>query len=259
MATGLPAEGTCLLWWAPIADPGDAELLSLLDEGERQRHAGFGDPAGRNAFLTARAVTRLALGLLLGVAPEALRFRATCKGCGGPHGKPTLWSPAAPARFSVSHSGRWCVIAVARGTEVGVDVERIGLRRDTIPLRALASEERKALVSHDEADRLPVFVRYWTRKEALLKATGDGLMVDPAAIMVTRPDQPAGLLRWAAEPAPPATPHLADLAAPPGYAAALASLGRPLAASIRDGGLLVDRFRRSAGTDTTPIAGTVPP
>lgn len=248
MATGLPAEGTCVVWWAPISGSSDAELLSLLDEGERHRHAGFGDPAGRSAFLTARSVTRLVLGHLLDVAPETLRFRATCRRCGGPHGKPVLWSPATPARFSVSHSGRWCVIAVACGTDLGVDVERIGLRRDTIPVRALAAEERTALASHDKANRLAGFIRYWTRKEALLKATGDGLTVDPAAIVVTRPDQPAGLLHWAAESAPPATPHLADLAAPPGYTAALASLGRPLTVSIRDGGLLADRFRRSAGT-----------
>ncbi len=239
MATGLPAEGTCQVWWTPAARPDDPALLALLGAGERRRHATFGDPRGRAAYLTARAVTRLVLAGMLGTPAPELGFEAVCRQCGGPHGKPVLRSPPAPVEFSVSHSGRWCVVAFAARTEIGVDVERIALRGDTLPLRALAPAERATATGPGVRDRTAAFIRYWTRKEALLKATGDGLSVDPATITVTGPDQPAALLRWDNTSTPADTPHLTDLVAPTGYAAALAGLGRPLVVSYHDGGALL--------------------
>ncbi|GIJ79622.1 4'-phosphopantetheinyl transferase [Micromonospora phaseoli] len=246
MATGLPAEGTCQLWWARTAPPDDRDLLALLADGERRRHAEFTDRGGRAAHLTARALTRLVLAGMLGVPASGLRFEAVCRGCGGPHGKPVLRSPPSPVTFSVSHSGQWCVVAFATGTEVGVDIERLALRGTRLPLRALAATERAVLTGTGVRDRTAAFVRYWTRKEALLKATGDGLTIDPAALTVTGPDQPAALLSWDAVPAPTETPHLVDLAAPTGYGGALATLGRALVVSYHDGGSLLDQIRTGA-------------
>ncbi|PZG19905.1 4-phosphopantetheinyl transferase [Micromonospora craterilacus] len=239
MATGLPVEGTCQVWWTPVALPDEPTLHALLVAGERRRHAEFGDPHGRAAYLTARAVTRLVLAGMLGTPASELDFAAVCRQCGGPHGKPVLRSPSAPVTFSVSHSGRWCVVAFTVRTEIGVDVERIALRGGTLPLRALAPTERTVVTGPGVRDRTTAFVRYWTRKEALLKATGDGLSIDPATITVTGPDQPAALLRWDGTPTPTDPPHLTDLAAPTGYAAALAGLGRPLVVSYHDGGALL--------------------
>ncbi|MBX7266850.1 4'-phosphopantetheinyl transferase superfamily protein [Micromonospora sp. Llam7] len=241
MTTGLPVEGTCQVWWARVASPDDPGLLALLGTGERRRHATFTDRRGRAAHLTARALTRLVLADMLGVPASGLRFEATCRRCGGPHGKPVLRTPASPVTFSVAHSGRWCVVAFALRTEIGVDVERVALRGDTLPLRALAPTERAVLTA--ARNRTAAFIRYWTRKEALLKATGDGLTVDPAAITVTGPDQPAALLSWDATPVPADPPHLTDLATPAGYGGALATLGRPLVVSCHDGESLLDRIR----------------
>lgn len=239
MASGLPVNGVCQVWWAPATEPDDPALLALLDQGERRRHEGMRHGPARRTHLTARAVTRLVLGDMLGVPARSLSFGAVCRTCGGPHGKPVLRSPAVPVRFSVSHSGGWCVVAFALGVEVGVDVEQIRLRGDMLPVRALAPGEREVLAGCAPAEREAAFIRYWTRKEALLKATGDGLASDPAAIAVSPPDRPAALLSWDVDPAPPAPPHLTDLAAPPGYAAALAALGRPLTVSLHDGSSLL--------------------
>ncbi|MFV2101584.1 4'-phosphopantetheinyl transferase family protein [Micromonospora sp. LOL_024] len=246
MATGLPAEGTCQVWWARTVPPDDPDLLALLAGEERRRHAEFTDRRGRAAHLTARALTRLVLAGMLRVPATGLRFEAVCRSCGGPHGKPVLRSPESPVRFSVSHSGQWCVVAFATRTEVGVDIERLALRGGTLPLRALAEVERAVVTGTGVRHRTAAFVRYWTRKEALLKATGDGLTVDPAKLTVTGPDQPAALLSWDATPAPAGPPHLSDLAAPVGYDGALATLGRPLVVSYHDGRSLLDRNRTGA-------------
>ncbi|MFF0718342.1 4'-phosphopantetheinyl transferase family protein [Micromonospora sp. NPDC003816] len=255
MATGPPGEGTCQVWWAEVGSPDDARLIALLSAPERDRHAGFTDPHSRATHLTARALTRSVLAGMLGTPASELRFEAVCRQCGGPHGKPALRAPATPVSFSVAHSGHWCAVAFASRTEVGVDVERIAVRGRDLPWRALSPVERAVVAATDARDRTAAFIRYWTRKEALVKATGDGLTVDPATITVTAPDQPARLRRWAGPSRPAARPHLVDLDAPTGYAAALASLGGPLVVSTHDGNSLLDPIRSGvAGFASTHIS-----
>src|SRR5690606_21175696 len=101
-----------------------------------------------------------------------------------------------PLRLSWSHSGDRVVVAVTPGTEVGVDVERIVPHARETAERVLREPERAVLAALPEPRRPAGFVRYWTRKEALLKATGDGLAVPPALLHVTAPDAPPRLLSW---------------------------------------------------------------
>src|SRR6185295_15890681 len=99
----------------------------------------------------------------------------------GAGGKPELAHEGGPAalRFNLSHGGDLALIALARGRELGVDIE---------PLRALSDEARLArrVLSPREADafaalppdeRAAALLRCWTRKEALLKANGCGITV----------------------------------------------------------------------------------
>ncbi|NLU78266.1 4'-phosphopantetheinyl transferase superfamily protein [Micromonospora sp. HNM0581] len=254
MTSGLPAEGTCQVWWARAASPDDPGLLSVLTEAERRRHAGFTDPQGRALHLTARALTRLVLAGMLDAPASGLHFEATCRQCGGKHGKPVLSRPRSPVTFSVAHSHQWCVVAFAVHAAIGVDIEQIAISGNRLPLRALAPAEQ-AVVDTAE-DRTAAFVRYWTRKEALLKATGDGLTVDPATITVTGPQQRADVLSWDHSSAPAQPPHLTDLTAPTGYVGALAAIGVPLVVSCHDGAPLLDRCRAGAAIperDTFPI------
>ncbi|MFN3432071.1 MAG: 4'-phosphopantetheinyl transferase family protein, partial [Candidatus Sericytochromatia bacterium] len=93
-------------------------------------------------------------------------------------GKPRLVAPHAEAlRFNVSHSGEVALIAVARSREVGVDLEAVRPMRDLAGLwRMVASPvEAIRLESVPESEHMGAFYRVWTRKEAWLKATGDGL------------------------------------------------------------------------------------
>jgi uncharacterized glyoxalase superfamily protein PhnB len=93
-----------------------------------------------------------------------------------------------------------------------------------------------------DSRRAAAFVRYWVRKEAVLKATGHGLSVPPRRLTVSPPDAPAALLSWTGRPTPHLPVHLVDLPAPEGYAAGLASLGRPVRATRHDADALLAQY-----------------
>jgi 4'-phosphopantetheinyl transferase len=229
--------GECQVWWARPA-AGARELLALLDAGERGRCARFHRDEDRARYLAAHALARLVLAAHLGVPAAALAFHAVCRQCGASdHGKPRLGSAGGGLEFSLSHSGARVVLAVARDAAVGVDVERLNARRDFAALMpaVLSAAEQRVVAALPAPEHVGAVLRYWTRKEALLKATGDGLRVAPAALTVTPPDAPPELVAW--ETTPPLDPaaHLFDLSPGPGHVASLAILGPRLAVVERDG------------------------
>ncbi|HKT04790.1 MAG TPA: 4'-phosphopantetheinyl transferase superfamily protein [Rugosimonospora sp.] len=239
----LSAVHPATVWLADVAAT-RPDLLRLLDPGERARWSALRDPRDRDRYVVAHALARVLLGGLTGTEPAQLGFAATCHWCGGPHGKPRLRA-AGGHRFSLTHSGRLVAVAVTREVEVGVDIEEIALRGTGLPLTVLSTVEQEALATVPGPERLPAFIRYWTRKEAVLKATGHGLGLAPARLTVTPPWQPPALLAWSGGPRIPV--HLYDLTVPDGYRGCLASVGTPLAVSMRDGtGLLAGPLNRAA-------------
>jgi 4'-phosphopantetheinyl transferase len=112
-----------------------------------------------------------------------------------------------------------------RDSEVGVDVERVGPIEDLAERGAgvLAHEELAVLAAAVPPERAGAFLCYWTRKEALLKATGEGLTVPLDSVRVTSPDSAPAIL--AGPPSlPPERVWMRDLDAGPGYRACLAVL-----------------------------------
>lgn len=219
----LPA-GECHVWWARPTD-GPADLRRLLDADERARGERLVLAADRLRFLAAHALARLVLARYLGYDAARLRFTARCTACGQPHGKPRLADPPADLELSLSHSGERVVVAIARAVPVGVDVEQVGTEdhRELVE-DVLAPGERRALRELGPTRRRSAFLRYWVRKEALLKATGDGLTVSPALVTVSAPDQPARLLAWEARQAAPVHAQLIDLDPGEGLVACVALL-----------------------------------
>lgn len=182
-------EGTAQVWWGPRGCAGE-HLVAVLDQAERDRRQRFLRPADAERYLVAHALARIVLGGLLGADPAGLVFEATCARCGGPHGKPRL--PGSGLEFSLSHSGDLTVIAVTRGVPVGVDVERV------ISEANVDSLARGVLSPGEELgpDRARDLTMYWTRKEAVLKTTGDGLSVSPQAVTVSGAGEPGRLVAW---------------------------------------------------------------
>ncbi|MEU6412213.1 4'-phosphopantetheinyl transferase superfamily protein [Microbispora sp. NPDC046933] len=233
MRTSTPDTVNCQIWWATTAmarwwHPG------LLSHAERERRGRLRHAADRDRFTVGVALTRLVLAGRLGVDPRALRLERRCPGCGGDHGKPRLSGPY-EVGFSVSHTDEVVVLALARDSMVGVDVERLGRVRD---LRALG----QALLSPDERGgplTETALLRRWVRKEAAVKATGDGLKVPLADLTVSAPGTPARLLGWPTRPELRSRMTLRDLHPAAGYLASLAiatAASGPITVWERDAG-----------------------
>lgn len=202
----------CTVWFAAPIDPDTAPgLVELLDPLEVGRLGKFRRAEDRGLYLAAHALTRLALAHELDADPAALVFDRTCR-CGEQHGKPVLVD-GGPA-FSLSHSGSFVAVAVSPGV-VGVDVER---GRTLTDLDAMAQHS----CAPGETVRTPEeFFRLWTRKEALLKLTGDGLSA-PMSDIALGPD---GVRSWSGPHAPAGPVWLHDLRPDADHHAAVAGLG----------------------------------
>jgi 4'-phosphopantetheinyl transferase len=212
--------GDCHVWWTTPDQrwPGD-----LIAPQERQRHDELRRPEDRQRFLAGAALSRLLLGAHCGTLPEDLTIDRTCVRCGQPHGKPRLLDPASDLEYSVSHAGERIAVAIARGGPVGVDVESLQRIPDveTLAPHVLSAPERAAEKHQDVDD----FLRYWARKEAVLKATGDGLRAPMAELTISAPDEPARVVSWASRPDLVSRIVLADLHPGDGYVACVAHFG----------------------------------
>jgi 4'-phosphopantetheinyl transferase len=155
--------------------------LDVLTGEDRERIGRFHRSADAASFAAGRALVRLALAPLVGASPRELVFDTWCEVHASPHGKPRLVEPAAQLDFSLSRAGARLLLAVS-AAPVGVDVERRDRDIDSGVARiAFADDERAEL-----ADAGPdAFLACWTRKEAVLKALGHGLAVDPKSVSVT--------------------------------------------------------------------------
>jgi 4'-phosphopantetheinyl transferase len=215
--------GEVHVWTMPLdLTPGQqAALLLLLTEEEQARAQRLVAAEARARFAAARGTLRVLLGGYAGVAPASLTFGV------GPGGKPFL-AAVPQLQFSLAHSDALALVAVAWDREVGVDVERRRQVQDASALAAryLAADEARALEALPPDARSDGFLRCWTVKEAVLKATGEGLSkaLDSFQVAVA-PAEPARLVALGEPHGPPDAWALHELAPAPGYVGALAVRG----------------------------------
>ena len=193
-APALPANEVHV-WRATLdLDPAGLDCLEkTLAPNERARAAGFRFSRDREQFVSGRGILRDILARYLGREPEELRF-----GC-GPCGKPFLLRNSAgpELHFNLAHSYGLALYAIARNRKVGVDLERIhaGLADQQVAERFFSRRESSALRTLEESLRVEAFFNCWTRKEAYVKARGEGLLVRLDSFDVTlTPGRPAELL-----------------------------------------------------------------
>jgi 4'-phosphopantetheinyl transferase len=152
-----------------------SSIAEAVTAEEYERAARFRQEADRQRFLQGRLLLRTFLGHHLGIAPRDVSFLK------GEFGKPEVQrqadTPAGILRFNLAHSGEWLLFALARDRELGVDVEQHRVMRDAIDIarRFFAPPEVAALEALDPARHHDTFFRVWTRKEAIVKATGQGI------------------------------------------------------------------------------------
>lgn len=200
MTTDEVVENECSVWWATAQD--HPALARLLDDAERRRLGRLRRTSDRDRYVTGHALLRILVSQRTGLAPEVLRFDTTCPRCDGDHGKPRLAGGVTdvPVAFNVAHAGTRVVVAVTSGTQVGVDVELVRdldvEQLDMLGAQILSTAEHVKLLRLPSSARGRALAVWWTRKEAVLKATGDGLSIPPAHVIVTDPASPPAVIIW---------------------------------------------------------------
>jgi 4'-phosphopantetheinyl transferase len=195
-----PTEDEVQLWRVDLeavrAD--ESRWQEVLSSDERKRAARFHFPDDRQRFVASRALLRTILAAFLNIDAKELRFSYSKKD------KPFVGPAHADSgmTFNMSHSGGIALYAFGRRREIGVDVEQIRSDLDIEPIarRFFSVLEQQQLAALPEDARVDAFFRCWTRKEAYIKAIGDGLSLPLSqfdvsldslgtnALLATRPD-----------------------------------------------------------------------
>lgn len=209
-----------VVWRIPLEAP-EAELAELLSADERARAVRFRPPGAWRRFVVAHGWLRRILGAALDADPASLVFGI------GPWGKPTLGGPwaAAGLQFNLSHSHELALLAVTTGPAVGVDLERLRPipRATQLAERYFAAPERADLAQvAGTAEETVTFFNCWTRKEAFVKAQGQGLAWPLDSFAVSCLPEESARLAWCREgSAQAARWQLAELQPGGGYVGAV--------------------------------------
>jgi 4'-phosphopantetheinyl transferase len=213
--------GEVHVWSVALGSGGPPEwnVLSTDEQVRAERYA-FADD--RDRFVAARGALREILASYVGCTPEGIAFRY------GARGKPALAGDVGRARglrFNLTHSHALAMIAVTREGEVGIDVEHVRAVADAeaIVRREFSRAEQQEFSTVPPGDRARAFLNAWVRKEAVLKATGEGLARPLSDVEVTLSPvnaprllalaaDPTASSRWSLVAASPASDYVAALA-----------------------------------------------
>ena len=223
LATPPALTATAVHVWAwPLDLPAEriAALTTTLATDERERASRFSLETLRDHFIAGRAGMRAMLAGYLQAAPAELEFTYTARG------KPLLAGNAGGRLyFNLAHSHGLALLAVTRVAALGVDVERVRPFPNALGIaeRFFSAGEIAAFRTLPTDERDAAFFRLWTRKEAWLKATGDGIAESLSKIEVAfLPDEPPGLRGIAGDPNAGESWSLCPLSPAEGFVGAVA-------------------------------------
>jgi 4'-phosphopantetheinyl transferase len=212
------------IWCASLDQP-VSRFQRLLSMDEIMRAEQYHFEEDRKRFIICRGILRTILGYYLDVEPGRFQF------CYGKNKKPALSDifVKGEIRFNLSHSEGLALYAFTRDREIGVDIEHI---RDIPEIEKIAerffSERENAVIRVlPKSKKKEAFFNCWTRKEAFIKATGDGLSwpLDRFDVSLV-PGEPARLQRIEGDSRAASQWYIEDLKPAPGFAAACAVKGR---------------------------------
>ena len=196
-AVGASCADEVQVWSASMPnDPVCVKNISkCLSPDELERAVRFRIDEPRLEFLFGRSILKWLLGARLGIAPDKITLGY------GSCGKPFLREPVmgGDVEFSISHSNGHFAIALSHGRRVGIDIERIQDDGDWLLMarQFYSSDETEAMLTLPAEQHSYAFFKAWTSKEALLKATGEGLSAGLSGVRVSvLPDCPPKLLDY---------------------------------------------------------------
>ena len=189
------------VWRAQLELPSSQvqRLRGILTDDELDRANRFFFEIDRQRFIAARGTLRSILSHYITIFPGDLRFYYN------QYGKPFL-APEFNSyllKFNLSHSGSMALYAITRNMEIGVDVERVrsDFEYEEIAKRFFSANEVSILRTIPTEKKLEAFYIYWTRKEAYIKAHGEGLSLPLDSFDVSfAPWEPPMLLITKGEP-----------------------------------------------------------
>jgi 4'-phosphopantetheinyl transferase len=190
---------------------GERDWRALLSPEERERAAQFRFDRDRDRYIAAHGILRLILNSYLLQLPSLIY---------GANGKPAL--ACGSLHFNLSHAEDRAVIAVSATAELGVDLERVRVESDADSIAEIcfSPSERRALSLLPQSLQAEAFFKCWTRKEALVKALGDGLSYPLTAFSVSL-NEPPRILELAGDEHAAAQWSVRHLAPEPGYVGAI--------------------------------------
>jgi len=209
--------------WRVAINETDASVVAhargVLSLDEITRADRFVVEAPRRRFTLARAAMRSILARYTRTDPNQLVFAT------GHHGKPYLENSG--IRFNLSHSENIALLAVARDAEVGVDIEHMNPKRttDDIAARFFSPAEQTELDRYAGTERSSAFFRGWSRKEAVIKALGEGLACPLDSFDVSLVETEARLIALRRDNTDVSVWNMFAIHASPDYAAAAAIIG----------------------------------
>src|SRR5688572_22804268 len=201
------ADNEVHVWRAQLELPlSQVQALSgILTDDELDRANRFSFEIDRQRFIAARGALRSILSRYITIDPSRLRFHYN------QYGKPFLAPEFSSSllNFNLSHSGSMALYAIARNMEIGVDVERLrsDFAYEEVAERFFSTNEAAGLRRIPTEKKLEAFYNCWTRKEAYIKAHGEGLSLPldsfdvsfapwkPALLLITK-DEPLESSRW---------------------------------------------------------------
>ena len=161
-----------VVWMAQVSTSQDAlpSLESCLDAQDRERAGRFHFPEDRARHVLGRALVRKILGHYLSQSPEKIDLACTDRGRPYFPGDETM-------RFSITHARDLVAVALTARARVGIDIEYMErkLHLKELAERILSAEDFREFEALPEEEKVAAFFRVWTRKEAYLKATGEGI------------------------------------------------------------------------------------
>ena len=214
------------VWCATLDQPITRvqQLAQTLSDDERVRAERFHFDQDRKRFIVGRGVLRTILSRYVGIEPGRLQF------CYGSQGKPYLKEKSGgdALRFNLAHSHGMALYAFARGREIGIDLERVcaEVPGEQMAARFFSPLESATLRALPTKVKPKAFFTCWTRKEAYIKARGEGLSLPLDQFDVSiAPGEPAKLLNRRGDPLEASRWSLQELVPGPGYVGALVVQG----------------------------------
>lgn len=217
--------------WLDLEEGLEDWFWRQLSRDEQERADRYFMKRDRRRFVAARGWLRAVLAGYVQCEPRQIQFTYEA------WGKPALAGVDPRFQFNLAHSEEMAVCVVTRDRRVGIDVEKIRKMDDLeqIARRYFSKKEQADLLRLGEADRHLGFFNCWTRKEAYLKATGEGVTagLDQFQVTLIPGDRPA-LVNRDGMPEESARWEFHDLKPAPGYASALTIEGVGLALTCWD-------------------------